>query len=188
MVLYLLVFYYVFFNTINKKRRLERFHRTIRSILDVGSLDVEELYKQSLMNFKIINQTFLFLKPTSYIDILEQIIYYYNSCSDSHFKSVFRDNKNDEVRNACLKLYTYIVDAAPFSNLPETQATLLKNIKDAMLKGNIELGKVALKQLTEELIDSERQLEKQERINKITVILSIVGMLLTIYFGIASLL
>ena len=80
------------------------------------------------------------------------------------------------------------MDAAPFSNLPETQATLLKNIKDAMLKCNIELGKVALKQLTEELIDSERQLEKQERINKITVILSIVGMLFTIYFGIASLL
>lgn len=92
------------------------------------------------------------------------------------------------MKNACLKLYTYIVDVEPFSNLPETQATLLKNIKDAMLKGNIDLGKVALKQLTEELIDSERQLEKQERINKITVILSIVGMLLTIYFGIASLL
>ena len=118
--------------------------------------------------------------------MIEEIIYRYDSYSDKSFKAIFGQNKDADVYKACCSLYFYVASQRPFSKLPSKEEAILSNIQEAIVKGNALLGGVALKQLCEEIKLRETQLEKQSQINRISIVISIVGVILSLFFGVLS--
>lgn len=63
---------------------------------------------------------------------------------------------------------------------------MLKTLSTAIDNNNIDLGQNTLKQLSDEIINKEMIIRKKEKENRLAIILSIVGVLLTLFFGILS--
>ncbi|MBQ2285484.1 MAG: hypothetical protein II244_07445 [Clostridia bacterium] len=84
-------------------------------------------------------------------------------------------------------MFKYIKEKEPFASIPAKEANLLNNINDALLKNNIDLGTVSLAQLSKELSSKEIEIKKMEKQNLIGTIVSIIGIILTVIFGILSL-
>ncbi len=186
MLLYICAFCFFYLNKFQEQVKLRRFHCAIKSIVSDNKSSIEEIYDRSMMNYNKIYQGLSSKKQTSYLDILEQILFRYDAYTDANFKSVFHEKKNENVRTMCLILHTYVTEKTPFSNLPTKEATLLNNISEALVHGNVELGEMVLQQLSEEIMNKEFRLKKQEKTNTIATLLSVVGLLFTIFFGIFS--
>ena len=121
------------------------------------------------------------------LDILETLVYHYDTFTDDRFESLFNVKKDMNIREYIYKLSKYIKEKEPFASIPAKEANLLNNINDALLKNNIDLGTVSLAQLSKELSSKEIEIKKMEKQNLIGTIVSIIGIILTVIFGILSL-
>ena len=183
--IYFMMFYLIFFKTQIKHKRDYRFHNAILSIYD-SSQSVDDAYEQLLLNFNKLCQDMGNNNETTLLDILEKFIYYYDTYSKHRFSNLFRVQKSLEIRNFIFSICKFIKDKDPFTAVPSKEANLLKNINDAIEKNNADFGKASLSQLSNELINKEKLLKKKEKEYQLTFIISIVGMILTIFFGILS--
>ena len=123
---------------------------------------------------------------TTLLDVLEKFIYYYDTYPKHRFYNLFRVQKSLEIRNFIFSICKFIKDKDPFTAVPSKEANLLKNINDAIVKNNADFGKASLLQLSNELINREKLLKKKEKDNQLATIISIVGMILTVFFGFLS--
>lgn len=186
-ILYLWLLSFVYPKKTRENLYLRRFYRAIKSIVSDKNIAIDEIYRQILMNYNKLYQKSLSNESVSFLDLLEQIIIRYDSYTDKDYKSVFRDKKDKEVRDVCLKVHAYVIEKTPFSNLPIKEATLLNNIKESILSGNVKLGEMALQQLSEEMESKDYHIKKQDKTNRFTTLLSILGLILTVFFGVLSL-
>ena len=119
--------------------------------------------------------------------MLEQLIHYYDSYSDKNFKYRFGETKDPKIRSFILDIYKLLKQKEPFSSVTSKESNLLKNINDAIIKNNTDLGLSTLQQLAEEIANKEKTIKKKEKENQVATIVSIVGVVLTIVFGLLSL-
>lgn len=75
----------------------------------------------------------------------------------------------------------------PFASIPPREASLLQMLTEAINTDNKDLGKTSLKQLVQQIESTNQDLESQRKRNNISYILAIVGFILTVFFGIVSL-
>lgn len=183
--IYFMMFYLIFFKTQIKHKRDYRFHNAILSIYD-SSQSVDDAYEQLLLNFSKLCQDMGNSNETTLLDVLERFIYYYDAYPKHRFSNLFRTQKRVEIRDFIFSICKFIRDKDPFTAVPSKEANLLKNINDAIAKNNADFGKASLLQLSNELINKEKLLKKKEKENQLTTIISIVGMILTIFFGFLS--
>lgn len=177
-----------------KKKRIVLFHNAILSIYDRNKISesmdnyiIDDLIEQIKLNYNKIFQNEKESDKTMLLDMLEQIIFYYDAYTNKNFEKLFAVNKNFDIRNFVLLISQAIKENDPFSALPTKEATLLKNIDTAIVISNIELGKTAIEQLSAEILNKEAVIKKQEYNNRIATVLSVIGMILTVFFGILSL-
>lgn len=185
-VIYLYIFFVVYHRRYKRLNQLADLHlyRMINSIYK-QNLSIEDSYTQLLTNY-LIHIKYSTNKDNNLQDSLEKTIYCFDTYSDKKFRYYFGEDKKEEIRSFIIMLLNYIKINYPFSKTPQKEAALLKIVKEALEKENKELGINAINQLSEEIEIKGKSQIKLETQNKISTIISIVGVILTIFFGIIS--
>ena len=143
--------------------------------IDQLKLDFNELNWQS----KDTNQT------VEILEALNNIIFLLDT--DPKNKIIkFADGKQEEIRDFAIEIYNCLKQQDPFAEISYKEANLLNNIKLLINANKFELGVKTLEQLGDEIKLKDKIIEKKERQNKKTTIISIVGMILTVVFGVVS--
>lgn len=165
--------------------QLRRFYAAAQTVY-TKNLSPADSFMQLNLNYKEINHLFGSSEFENISALLEKIIYYYDSRPDKVFKHVFKCDKEPDVRDYIMDMCIYIRKEHPFISAPQKEADFMYTIKTALNTGNIDLGTNLLTQLSLEIEAKEKLLRKKDRDNQRATILSIVGIILTIIFGIIS--
>ena len=123
------------------------------------------MIEQLSLNFNKLTEVFGRTNEKTVLDILETLVYHYDTFTDDRFESLFNVKKDMNIREYIYKLSKYIKEKEPFASIPAKEANLLNNINDALLKNNIDLGTVSLAQLSKELSSKEIEIKKMEKQN-----------------------
>lgn len=186
-IVYLYIFFVLYNSKIKKSNQLVDFklYRIINSIYN-QNLGIKESYQQLITNY-LIHMKYSITKEQNLQESLEKTIYCFDAYSDKRFRNLFGEDKNPKIRSFIIDILDYINTNYPFSKIPQKEASLLKIIKESLDNNNIDLGNTAVNQLSEEIGLKEKRQFKLESQNKLSTIISIVGIILTIFFGILSL-
>lgn len=117
---------------------------------------------------------------------METVVYYYDTYPEKLFKSIFRTGKEQELRDFIIQICNYIKSVNPFISAPLKEAELMRTLKDALDNNNQSLGNNSLTQLSLEIETKEKLLIKKDKENQRANIISIVGIVLTLFFGFLS--
>ena len=186
LIIYFFVFYIVFLKSTLQKTRYASFYKAILSVHKEFHL-LEDALEQLSLNYNKIFQKLGSNYDLSLLDMLEQLIYYYDSYSEKNFKYRFGETKDPKIRSFILDICKLVKKKEPFSSVASKESTLLKNINDAIIKNNKDLGLSTLQQLADEIANKEKTIKKKEKENQVATIVSIVGVILTVVFGLLSL-
>jgi len=145
-------------------------------------------FLQLKLNYDKLSQSFPSGDYTSVLDLLETIIYYYDTYSDKEFKRLLKGEKNNDIRAFIMEVCVFIKNDNPFISSPPKEAEMMRTIKDALHNNNTKLGINSLIQLSREVETKEKLLAKKEKENQIATIISVVGIILTLFFGFFSVL
>lgn len=140
-------------------------------------LPIKKSYERFNLNYEKFCQEVNTVGYTSVLDLLESLIYY----SNSH-KTV-----NSETEGFINELYEFVKTDNPFISSPIKEASLMKTLNEAIENKDTSLGIATLMQLSNEIAAKEKLLIKRNKDNQRSTIISIVGIILTIFFGIFSL-
>lgn len=189
LIFYFFAFYYVVLKKVSKKRFLRKFHNAICNIYMQKKVVANPTYciEQLNLNYEKLCQTMPNNKYANIVDLLEMIIYYYDSCPNQIFTSVFMQKKDMEIRNFIVDICFYIKDKNPFISIPKKEADLMQSISYALENNNESLGKNSIKQLSQEIAIKEKTIVKKDKENQRANMVSIIGLVLTIFFGLLSL-
>ncbi len=186
LILYFLVFYIVFLRTYVQRKRDSSFYKAVLSVYKENNL-IEDALDQLSLNYNKIFQKLGTNNDLTLLDMLEQLIHYYDSYSEKIFKYRLGETKDPNIRRFILDICKLVKKKEPFSSVASKESNLLKNINDAIIKNNTDLGLSSLQQLAYELANKEKTLKKKEKENQVATIFSIVGVILTVIFGLLSL-
>lgn len=185
LLIYFYAFVYLILRMTSSNERIVKMHNAIISVYQNYD-DINASILQLEVNYKQIIQKTRDNKDTSLIDTLESIIYYYDTVSDRIFNSYFKHEKDSDIRLFIYEVYCNIKSNNTFASVPAKEAQLLKTISTAIDNNNIDLGQSTLNQLSDEIINKEMIIRKKEKENRLAITVSIVGVLLTLFFGIIS--
>lgn len=146
--------------------------------------EMNKVYQQLLINYKNI---FEITSLTKLVPTLEQYITDYDRFNDSRFKRKYKCEKDIEIREFIWSLINKINEINPFISVNEKDASILKNIKSCIKTTEDGMIISLLSELSLEIKNKDDSIEKNKKYNLISLILSIVGIAITIYFGIFSL-
>lgn len=191
-ILYVWAFYTIILKRDIQKRFLRTFYNAVCSIYAETSKPSHHeatstyWFEQLNLNYEKLCQTNPNNNYNSILDMLETIIYYYDSYSDIIFKGVFQKEKEPAVRDFAIEMCQYIKNVDPFVSIPQKEADLMHSIADALESNNKSLGTNSLKQLSQEIVAKEKTLVLKTKENQRATIVSVVGLILTILFGLLS--
>ena len=185
LIIYFFVFYIVFLKSTLQKTRYASFYKAILSVHKECHL-LEDALEQLSLNYNKIFQKLGSNYDLSLLDMLEQLIYYYDSYSEKNFKYRFGETKDPKIRSFILDICKLVKKKEPFSSVASKESNLLNNINDAIIKNNKDLGLSTLQQLADEIANKEKTIKKKEKENQVATIVSIVGVILTVVFGLLS--
>lgn len=183
LVIYIAFFCYIY--STKKDMRLRSFYFIIENIYN-RNLPIKESCEQLNLDYEKYCQEVKNIGFTNILDLLETMIYYYDSRTDKFFERFLKVNKKDEIRNFLMKLYNYIKTENPFLSAPLKEASLMKTLKEAIAINDSVLGVNTLMQLSTEIELKEKSIRKQRKLNELSMIVSGIGVVLTIVFGIIS--
>jgi hypothetical protein len=114
----------------------------------------------------------------SLADILEDYITYVSKNEDSNNKI------KKEVYDLIKSIISTEKQEKPFSNVPNEEKRILTNINEYIKINNMEQIKSNLQELGAVMATRNRHYEKINKINKFAIIIAVIGITLTIVFGI----
>lgn len=178
---------YVFiFKKDAQRKQIRRFYNAIEHIYK-KQLSKSDSLNQLKLNYEKLNQEITNTTYNSILDLLETIIYYFDTYPDKLFKSFFKFDKQEEIRDFLMQICIYIKEDNPFISAPQKEAELMRTLKNALESNNSSLGTNSLMQLSLEIEAKEKLLSKKDKENQRANIISIVGIILTTFFGFLSL-
>jgi len=150
--------------------------------------NVDERLNELKLFFKKLKEKYSSqLKNTkSFIEILEDIYFIMTTKDNKYLKQKYRVEFDDKLRNTIVDNIMKYKNDNPFVALSPKMSTHLSNLKNSLDNNNNELGENVLSQLAEDIEINEKALIKQERTNKFSILLAVIGVFLTIVFGIKS--
>lgn len=180
-------FCYVFiFKKDVQQKQVRRFYNAIINIYR-KQLSIPDSFTQLKLNYEKLNQAMTNTTYNSILDLLETIIYNYDTYPDKLFKSFFKFDKQEEIRDFLMQICIYIKEDNPFISAPLKEAELMRTLKNALDNNNPSLGINSLMQLSLEIETKEKLLSKKDKENQRANIISIAGIILTTFFGFLSL-
>jgi len=133
----------------------------------------------------------LFASSTSelrgFADLLEDFIYFYDARGPKYLKSNYYIEAEKSLRDQAYSLLEYVKKENPFSSLPPKEANFLRTLFQAIESGNKELALNTVNQLSQEIEILDSSVRNGEKRTRVSYIISIVGVILTIVFGFTSL-
>jgi hypothetical protein len=103
----------------------------------------------------------------------------------------YLSDKDDETLKDNYELLKEIIkkenEEKPFSNLPDQERRLMKSIDDSVKHNDIESIKYNLQELNSVITTRNKVYQKANLLNRWSIPVAIIGILLTIFFGIMSL-
>ena len=183
--------YFVFFFSVvlkrNKKKRCLKLFIEIIKTLYEKKLSVEESIIQLQKDYNKLYSDRRCECEYKLIDLLNMIIYYLDSKSLPMIeKDIFEEKDIKDIRDFIYNIINTIYLNKPFSSLPEKEASILNNIKISLNTHNSEMGNELLIQLANEIETKENKLIKEQKTSQISILISIIGVVLTVVFGILS--
>ena len=190
---YLIAFICVYvsaFHEAIRRRIIKRFYTAIKTIQEEGhdlqdEVICENCFSRLKLNFDQLRLSTSFYKDNM-TDTLKTVINYYDSKSESSFQAFFKQKKDPAVQSFALTMYMYIKERYPFADLPKKDADLLSPIMDTFKSENNQFGINALMQVAQEIANKEQIIHRKTKENQVATIISIVGTILTLIFGILS--
>lgn len=157
MGVYLWLFYTAILKRDMQRQQVRRFYNAIVSVFK-EALPIEVAFAQLKLNYEKLIQTTSGGNYNSILDILEVIVYYYDTYPDKLFKSIFRTDKAPEIRHFVIEMCNYIKKINPFISSPLKEAALMRTIRNALDSNNVPLGENSLMQLSIEIESKEKLL------------------------------
>jgi hypothetical protein len=117
------------------------------------------------------------LKKYGYISLLEDYLV--------HLKTD-NDNANDQLYNPIAAILDIEKKEEPYSRLSSEESRLMKNIDSSVRNNDVQTAMLNLSSLSDVLRINNDNLEKLERQNAWSIPLAFVGLIITILFGIIS--
>ena len=173
MTLFLAFYFFAFYIIVLKrdihKTFLRTFYNAVCSIFEKAD---DNWYDEALLaycfdqlnlNYEKLCQANPNNNYKSILDLLETIIYYYDSYSNNTFRNIFRKNKEFVIRNFIVEMCLYIKEINPFISLPRKEADLMQSITDAIENSNKSLGTISIKQLSQEIVIKEKMIVNKSK-------------------------
>lgn len=172
-------------NTHKYIRFMQNFFKII-VVMQKKNLPIEIAIEQVKLDFYELNwQSKETNQTVEILDALNRLIFIFDTNPKNKIiKSA--DIDHEVIRDFAVEIYNYLKQQDPFAEISNKEANLLNNIKLLINDDQIELGVKTLEQLSDEIKLKDKIIEKKERQNKKTTIISIVGTILTVVFGIIS--
>lgn len=184
----LILYFYTFLISLKKRHTrisfLRKFHNAILTTYNT-KIDLPDKFAVLSIDYHKLTQN-TNGPYKSVLDLLQTIMHHYDTCSDFSFRLKFHTVRDRGVYNYILDLCFYISHINPFISVPEKEAQMLTSLKEALETGNKSLGINSLNQLTVEIENKEKIIDKKDRDNRNSLLVSIVGIILTIFFGLTS--
>ncbi|MDR5659021.1 hypothetical protein RH915_05925 [Serpentinicella sp. ANB-PHB4] len=191
-ILFLLIIFVVYLplfvitlKRIEMKLGKKKFFRGVISVFDnctddkycVNQLNV--LYKRVSSRYNIPAQ-----EMRSAIDLMEEFLI--NIDTTHNFKELYGLEIKDNFRDRIVNCINIMRQLQPFSSISSKEANLLNVLKKGIETQNKELALNSLEQLADDIVILEEGLRKQSRHNTYSYILSVLGLILTLFFGLLS--
>lgn len=191
-ILFIILYTYTVFRftRIGLVRKLKkRYFRAVMSVLN-NTDNEEERIRQLNLDFKKMSESYSIFSSEikNSMDILEELIFEIDTIDEKHFEKRYEIKVTKDIRNQILKIIERMREQNPFISISSKEANLLINLNQAIETGNKDFGHTILKQLSDEIEMLENNVAIQHNRNKNSYIIAAVGIVLTIYFGILSLL
>lgn len=169
---------------LKQKRARREFFHALLSILERVK-DDSAAVEQIQIVFKKISERHTHVSSTyrNATDFVEDLLYRVEAFGPKKYKDAygfeFSDSQKDRVANAIRLMKT----RQPFSSVSSKYGNLLNMIKHGFDTENTELGVSNLKQLAEDIEVLESTLDTQSKRNQLSIVVSVVGVILTLVFG-----
>lgn len=184
-VLYLVFFYFIYRIRFKHKSRIY-FFKSVKTVLEACSSE-SDCKKQIYMNFKQWSEKYpQFNRQNSPAQLLEELIFKYDSLQEKRFEEKYGIKLNLEDRKKIVNIIEVIKKENPFISLSPKSSSTLQNLKHSIESKNTDLATTMLNQLSNDIEMIESSLKNQKEINQISIIVSVIGIVLTIVFGIIS--
>lgn len=187
----ILAFYIPFFvlmvNTSGAKSGRRHFYRSVKSILVREDNDLKVIEQVSIVYRKVSENNSAFSKKyRTPIDICEDLLARVTGYASWSFKLHYSLNFTDEEVGRLANIIKSIENDMPFIALSPKYGNQLDILKLAYDSNDTNLGVSGLKQLAKDIKFLESTIENQERKNRISTWVSVIGVILTIIFGAVS--
>ncbi len=169
------------------KRGRKNFYNAVKSIIERepgNSKAVEQINiifkKLSELNTQVAK------KYKNSADLSEDLLCRFETYGSKRFKSAYSLDFDNEQINRIIEILGIMKSHQPFSSVSSKHGNLLNMIKHAFDTDNKDLGSNNLIQLASDIEVLESTIETQDKRNQISMIISIVGVILTMVFGALS--
>ena len=175
-----------------KKRMLvmlaeKKFFRGVISILDSVQKD-DDCISQINMIFKKLTEQYppMTERYNSSLDILEELITIYKTSAPKEFKRRYRLELSPKIMDRMHVIRNSMKEQQPFSSISAKEANLLNMLKSAITTDNAELALNTLNQLADGIEIMEGNVHTLNKKMMTSSIISILGVILTLFFGIIA--
>jgi hypothetical protein len=186
-IIFLVAFYIFYFKRSRVRLVRKRFFRALKENIQAGG-NLASQEKQLNLIYKKLSENFSFVSSQmrGLTDLLEDFIYFFDARGPEMLKDNYSVEVDRALRDSSYALLSHIREANPFSTLPPKEANLLRTLKQALDNSNRDLGITTVRQLAEEIEVLDSSIRAGERRTRISYVISIVGVVLTVVFGFVS--
>lgn len=167
-----------------KKRARREFFHAVQSILQ-RVMDDNASVEQIQIVFKKISERYPHVNSTykNATDFVEDLLYRVEAFGEKRYKDLYGFEFSAEQKDRVVNAIALMKQRQPFSSVSSKYGNLLNMIKHAFDTANPELGTSNLRQLADDIEVLESTLHTQTRRNQMSIVVSIVGVVLTLVFG-----
>ncbi|MCH7422724.1 hypothetical protein HT094_19095 [Shewanella sp. ZOR0012] len=185
-------FYIPFFIVMSKglgaKSGRRHFYRSVKKILEREEQNIKAIDQLSIVYRKVAENNAEFSKKyRTPIDICEDLLSRSTGFNGWVFKFHYGIQFSDEQVSRIAEIIKTIENDLPFISLSPKYGNQLDMLKLAYDSNDIGLGLNGLKQLAKDIKFLETTIDTQERKNRVSTWISVIGIILTIIFGAVSL-
>jgi hypothetical protein len=165
----------------------KRFYRAVITVLERNP-DDNKCVPEIFMAYKKLIEYSPRIKKAhrSAVDSMEDFLYKVDSTIPQKFKNTYELEVSQEVRKRMNNIILLMRQSEPFASISNKYSNLMNMLKNALNTGNKDLGTSMLDQLADDVEIMEHTIYAQQRVNSMSIMVSIIGVILTIIFGIIS--
>jgi len=170
-----------------QRRAVSEFYRGVKSIIEHND-DINDSLEQIAIIYKKISENYSYISDNyrSNTDMIEDLLYKLEALKEKDFIKRYDIEFTVEQKKRIVELIQEMKKRQPFSSLNSKHGNLLNLIKTAIDNDNKDLGISTIKQMSDEVEILEGTIKTQSKRNQISMIVSAVGVVLTLVFGVIT--